>query len=214
MSVRRVAGETGAALLIAILTTVLLAAIGACLVYVSTTETLISAAFRHAEETASAADAAFERALLDLDLLTDWSVVLLPPPANVVSSFVDGRQQVVAPDGRRLDLAQLTAQRQRESDAAYGAQSFGPDSPQWRLYAHAPLDAVLPSGAVAQPAYLIVWVADDGWDGDGNPSLDSNARILVHAEAYGSGAARRALEASVGRTTGGWLQVFTRRAIP
>jgi hypothetical protein len=206
--------EHGAALLIAILTTVLLAALAASLVYVSTTETLISAAFRHGEETSSAADAALERALLDLDRQTNWSTVLLPPPANVVSTFVDGSLQFVAPDGRRLDLGQLTAQRQRDSDSTYGAQGFGADNPQWRLYAHAPLAGVLPPGAATQPAYLIVWVADDGWDGDGNPSVDSNGRILVHAEAYGGGAARRAIEASVGRAAGGWLQVLTRRAVP
>jgi hypothetical protein len=208
------AREKGAALLIAILTTLLLAAMAASLVYVSTTETLISSAFRHGAEASNAADAALERALLDLDLLGSWSAAILPSPANVVSSFADGRTQFVAPDGRRFDLGQLTAQRQRESDATYGSQAFGADSPQWRLYAHAPLSEVLPPASVCQPAYLIVWVADDGWDADGNPSLDSNGRVLIHAEAYGGGGARRAVEASVGRARGGWLQVLTRRAVP
>jgi hypothetical protein len=206
--------EKGAALLIAIITTLLLAALAASLVYISTTETLIASAFRHAEEASNAADAALERALLDLDLLADWSTALLPAPANVPSSFCDARTQFVAPDGRRFDLGQLTTQRQRDSDAMYGVQVFGPDNPQWRLYAHAPLGEILPTGAVSQPAYLIVWVADDGGDGDGNPSIDTNRRVLVHAEAYGSGSARRAVEASVGRTPGGWLQVLTRRALP
>ena len=205
--------ERGAALLIAILTTVLLAALAASLVYVSTTETLISAAFRHAEETSSAADAALERAMLDLDLLPDWTVTLLPPPANI-GSFSDSQAQFIAPDGRRVDLAQLTAQRQRASDASYGSHSLGADSPQWRLYAHAGLADILPPGTIAQPAYLVVWIADDGWDGDGNPSVDTNTRVLLHAEAYGEGGARRAFEASVGRAAGGWLQVLTRRALP
>jgi hypothetical protein len=202
--------EKGAALLIAILTTMLLAGLAASLVYVSTTETLISAAFRHGEETSSAADAALERALLDLDLLPDWTAVL---GASAVS-FSDGQVQFAAPDGRRFDLGQLTLQRQRESDASYGAQAFGADTPQWRLYAHANLGNILPTGSAHQPAYLVVWVADDGWDGDGNPAADSNQLVLVHAEAYGAGGARRAFEASVGRAAGGWLQLRTRRAVP
>ena len=205
--------ERGAALLIAILTTLLLSAIAASLVYVSTTETLISAAFRHGEETSNAADAALERALLDLDLLPDWSVALLPPPATA-GSFSDGQMQFAAPDGRRIDLGQLTLQRQRDSDATYGSHSFGADSPQWRLYAHSSLGDLLPAGSIAQPAYLVVWIADDGWDGDGNPARDTNGRLLIRAEAYGGGGARRAFEASVGRSAGGWLQVLTRRAVP
>jgi hypothetical protein len=203
--------EKGAALLIAILTTMLLAGLAASLVYVSTTETLISAAFRHAEETSNAADAALERALLDLDLLPDWTPALLPASAM---SFSDGQLQFVAPDGRRFDLGQLTLQRQRESDASYGGHAFGADTPQWRLYAHARLGNLLPAGTAAQPAYLVVWVADDGWDGDGNPFADSNQLVLVHAEAYGAGGARRAFEASVGRADGGWLELRTRRAVP
>lgn len=213
MRLDRLRNQSGAAVLIAILTILLLAALAASLVYVSTTETLISAAFRHAEETSNAADAALERAMLDLDLLPDWSGTLLPPPANV-GSFSDGQAQFVTPDGRRVDLGQLTAQRQRDSDGTYGSHSFGPDSPQWRLFAHASLTDVLPPGTIAQPAYLVVWIADDGWDGDGNPSVDSNARVLLHAEAYGGGGARRAIEASVSRSAGGWLQVLTRRALP
>jgi hypothetical protein len=208
--VRASSNERGAALLIAIMTTMLLAALAASLVYVSTTETLISAAFRHGEETSSAADAALERALLDLDLLPDWSAAL----SGTAASFSDGQMQFVAPDGRRFDLGQLTQQRQRASDAAYGAHSFGADTPQWRLYAHAGLGNLLPAGAATQPAYLVVWVADDGWDGDGDPSADSNRLVLAHAEAYGAGGARRVFEASVGRADGGWLQLRTRRAVP
>ena len=200
-------------MLIAILTVLLLAAVAASLVYVSTTETLISAAFRYAEETSNAADAALERAMLELDLMPDWSVSLLSLPANV-ESFSDGQTQFVAPDGRRFDLSQLTAQRQRDSDATYGSHGFGADSPLWRLFAHASLADILPPAAVAQPAYLVVWIADDGWDGDGNPSVDSNERVLLHAEAYGGGGARRGFEASVSRAPGGRLQVLTRRALP
>lgn len=213
MSARRSDDESGAALLITLLMMLLLAATAAALVSVSSIETLLGAAQRHAQETASAADAALERALHDLGTLSDWSPVLSAPPANVMSSFVDGRLAAAAPDGRTLDLARLTADRQRDSDLHYGPLIFGADSPQWRLYAHAPFADVLPAGAAAPPAYLLVWVADDGGDGDGDPTVDANGRLLVHAEAYGSGGARRAVEAAISRFGGSALQVVAWREI-
>lgn len=208
----RASGERGSAILIALLTTLLLGSIGAALTVVTSTETLIAGAHRHAEEAAAAAEAAFELALHDLAAQATWSSVLAPPPANITSTFVDHQQVVAAPDGRPLDLARLTADRQRDSDAAYGA--FGADSPRWRLFLHSPLQAVLPSGTFAVGAYLVAWVADDGGDGDGDPAADANGRILVHAEAYGAAGARRAIEGAIGRSSaGGALQVLSWREL-
>ncbi|HSC28027.1 MAG TPA: hypothetical protein VLD67_12175, partial [Vicinamibacterales bacterium] len=160
----RTGDEAGAALLLALLTAVLLAAIAAALVHVTTAETLIAAAHRHAEEASNAADAALDLAVHDLATLADWSLALAPPPANLMSSFADGGQIARAPDGRRLDFARLAAERQRDSDAEYGPGVFGADSPQWRLYLHTPLSGVLPPGSADAPAYLVAWVADDGGD--------------------------------------------------
>ena len=110
-----------------------------------------------------------------------------------------------------LDLARLTAERQAESDARAGPDVFGADSPEWRLFAHAPLGALLPGDGFDLPLYLVVWVADDEWDGDGNPAVDSNERILVCAHAFGAGGTERSAEARVGRTGGGDLQILARR---
>lgn len=206
--------EDGAALVTALLVAVLLSGIGAVVISITVTETLISAANRHAVEASYAADAAFERALTDLAALPDWSLVVLPPPAHVQSTFADGQARPLAPDGRRLDVGALTRARQAESDARYGPAVFGGDAPQWRLFAQSPLGALLPAGAPAQPAYVLVWVADDGLDGDGDQALDSNSRLLVFAEAYGSGGARRSVEAAVGRTAAGTLNVLSWRGAP
>lgn len=205
--------ERGVALLIALLTAVLLAGMAAALVAVSTTETLISAAHRHAEEASHAADAALERALHDLAVVADWSLALLPAPAGITATFNDGEATPVAPDGRRLDLARLGAERQADSDRRYGPAAFGADSPQWRLFAHAPLGRMLPPDLAAPPAYLLVWVADDGGDGDSDPSSDGNGRILVFAEAYGAGGARRAIEAGIRRASNGSVEVVTWREV-
>jgi hypothetical protein len=205
--------EGGAALLIALLTVLVVSAIGAVLISVAIVETTITGAHRYAAEASYAADAAFERALRDLDLLPDWSLALLPPPANVQSTFVDGQLYPSAPDGRQLDVMALTAARQAHSDAQSGPSVFGADSPQWRIYAHSSLAAILPPGTPVQPAYVLVWVSDDGEDGDGDPAIDSNSRIAVFAEAYGSGGARRAIEGSLGRSAQGTLAVLNWRHV-
>lgn len=208
-TIRRDRGERGAALITALLVTALLAGLAAVITSVTITETLIAGAQRHAYEAAYAADAALERALQDLSAIPDWTMVLLPPPAHLEATFADGLVRAKAPDGRQLDLAALTLVRQRDSDAREGPAMFGADSPQWRLFAHSAFPAMLPAGVPGQPAYVLVWVADDGFDGDGDPSLDANSRLLVFADAYGGGGARRSVEAAVGRSTDGVVHVLT-----
>ena len=203
--------ERGVAVVLALLLALLVGAIAAALVVLTTTETLISASFRHGQESSYGAEAALERALDDLATMPDWSPVLAAAPANVVSSFDDGVASPLAPDGRRLDLARLTADRQRESDVRDGPTVFGADSPRWRLFAHAPLSALLAAPGLDLPLYLVVWVADDELDGDGDPAVNRNGRIVVWAMAFGAGGARRSVEARVGRRDGGDLQLLAWR---
>jgi hypothetical protein len=202
-----ISNERGSAILVALLLALLVGAIAAALVTVTTTETLIGASYRHAQEASFGAEAALERALHDLSAVPDWSQVLAAPPANLTSGFDDGQAVARGPDGASLDLARLTAARQRDSDARYGASTFGADTPQWRLYAHAALSDLTPATGPDVPIYVVVWVADDESDADGNAAVDSNRRILVWAAAFGAGGARKALEARVARTAAGQLRV-------
>jgi hypothetical protein len=197
--------ERGAALVVVLLLMLLLGVIAAALITLSTTETLISASHRHAQEASHGADAALERALLDLARLPDWSPLLVPPPGNVVSGFNDGAVAPVGPDGRRIDLPSLTAIRQRESDAR-DTPMYGADTPQWRLLAHAPIRD-LAASVTDLPVYLVVWVGDDGLDGDGDPARDANQRVVLHAVALGGGGTRRSVEAVVERTVEGVVRV-------
>jgi len=205
------ANDHGIAVVIALLLALLLGAVAAALVTLTTTETSISLSFRHAQEASHGAEAALERALHDLAAMGDWSVALAVPPGNVTSTFDDGQAVPRSPAGQSLDLTRLTAERQAESDARAGPDVFGADSPEWRLFAHAPLSELLPGDGFDLPLYLVVWVADDEWDGDGNPAVDSNERILVRAAAFGAGGTERSAEARVGRTGGGDLQILARR---
>jgi hypothetical protein len=203
--------EYGVALVVALLIALLVGAIAAVLVALTTTETLVSASFRHAREASYGAEAAVERGLHDLAAMPDWSPALSAPPANVTSTFVDGVLTTQGPDGRPLDLVQLTSARQAESDARDGPAVFGGDSPQWRLFAHAPIRALPAGPPVDLPLYLAVWVADDESDGDGDPTVDTNGQILVWGGAYGAGRARRSVEARIGRSASGELRVLAWR---
>jgi hypothetical protein len=201
-------GERGAALVIAMLIAFLLGAIGIALITLTSTETLIAASFAQAQEASYAAEAGLDLALHDLAAIPDWSLVLAPPPGNIASMFIDGTMFPRAPDGRTLDLARLTINRQRESDSRAGADVFGANAPSWRLYVHAALDSVLPPPRFAFPAYLVVWVADDGYDGDGDPTRDSNGSILIRAEGFGSAGAHRAFEARAARAAEGTVRLL------
>ena len=207
MSLRLSIDERGSALLVALLLAALMGAVAAALVTLATTETLIGASYRHAQEVSIGAEAALERALHDLGVIPDWSLVLSAPPANLTSGFDDGASTPRGPDGRPLDLARLTADRQQESDARDGPGVFGADSPQWRLFAHAAPRALLSAPGFDVPLYFVVWVADDESDGDGNASVDSNQRLLVRATAFGAGGARRSVEARIRRAGPGELRL-------
>ncbi len=204
--------ERGVAVVIALLMALLVGAIAAALVALTTTETLVSASYRYAREASYGAEAALERGLHDLATMPDWSPALAEPPGNVTSGFDDGEVAPRAPDGRTLDLMRLTADRQRASDVRDGPVVFGADSPRWRLFAHGSVRSLLASPEASPglnlPLYLVVWVADDESDGDGDPAVDSNARILVCAVAFGAGGARRSAEARVARTDDGGLRVL------
>lgn len=206
-----VSHQRGVAVLMALLMALLVGAIAAVLITLTTTETIISASFRHAREASYGAEAALERALHDLSTMPDWSMALSPPPVNVTSTLDDGQSYPRGPDGRRIDLAQLTAQRQAESD---GPVVLTADRPVWRLFAHAPLRALSTGQGFDLPLYLVVWIADDESDDDGEPTIDSNQQVLVWAVALGTRGARRSITARIARTGGGDLRLVTRREIP
>jgi len=211
---RRSGGERGAAVVIALLLTIVLALLGAGLLTLANTESLIAASYRHGQEAAYGAEAALERALTDLSAMADWTGVLAAPPANLMSTFDDRLASVRLLDGRVISLGALTAERQRDSDALAGPAVYGADSPRWRLFAHAPIQDLDPAPASGTPLYLIVWVGDDGADGDGDPAVDANGRIQVHAEAFGAAGARRAAAALIERSENGVIRMISWRRVP
>jgi hypothetical protein len=205
----RTSDERGAALLLALVTAALIAAIAASLIVSTSTDVMITGSYRASLEAMYAVEAGVERAVDELAGVPDWSVVLAAPPSSIVASFDDGSATATAPDGRMLSMPGLTAARQALSNAGYGPAEFGADSPVWRLYAHAPLKGILPPGVIAPPGYVLVWVADDGGDGDGDPAKDSNGQLLLYGDAYGVSGARRGLEVAIARAAPAGVRVLS-----
>ena len=185
-------GERGAALVVALLLGLLLVALTAALVPLSTIETEVVANYRRAVEGLYAAEGAIALAAAELGGLPDWNVVL---NGSVRSVHWGASLAPTMPDGRTVDLAAvaglLRARGAGRDDAGRGLD--------WALLAHGDLG----SWAGLPPAYgpwlVGVWVADDPADADGDPLRDSNATVVLHAAAYGPRGASRALQATLVR---------------
>ena len=200
--------ERGVALLMALVTAALVTAVATTMVMSSSTDLVITGNTRASMEAMYAAEAAGQRAIGELATIGDWSTVLAAPPGNVTATFDEGETMVRAPDGRSLSVPVLTAARQTASAVTYGP-GFGADSPVWRLFGHADIRALLPPGVTSPPAYVLIHVADDGGDGDGDPERDANGQLIVYAEAYGVSGAHRAVELAVSRVTPGTIRVLS-----
>jgi hypothetical protein len=199
----RLRNEEGTALIIALMSMMLLTALGAAVVMVSRTETAIANNYRNSQEALYAADAAVERVVQDLLMVPRWNDIL---GGTVTSSFSDGSaSSIVLPGGGRINLVNATTALQAESDTA---DLWGPNDPQWRLFAWGPISRLLDTTSIDSPMYVAVWVADDPADGpspgtaDGNPLLDANGTLTIRAEAYGPAGTRKVIEVTVARTSG------------
>jgi hypothetical protein len=84
---------------------------------------------------------------------------------------------------------------------------WGANNPRWALFSYGPLSAMSSeSGALPSPDYVVVLVADDPAESDGDPSRDGEPGsgpgagvILVRAEAFGPLEAHRVVQAAVAR---------------
>ena len=192
---RRLRRDRGSVLLCALMIIVLIATLGAALGLVVSTELSAAANYERSERALYAADAAIERAIGELRLLSTWALVPTPSATTSLSDFDDGQSVPRAPDGLTLNLAQLTSRRQAESDALY---PNSPNRPAWHLFAHAPLNRIVPGVDGASP-YVVVWISDDVDELEGDPAIDSNDVVVIHAEAFGIRGGKRAVEVTIYR---------------
>jgi hypothetical protein len=207
---QRMRDERGAALITALLATMLLTALGMAAVLVSNTEGMITTNYRRSSEAIYAADAAVEMAVQDLLMVPRWNDVLSgglrgqPEVSAMTGSFVygDAHAEFNLPSGGKVSLCcadgSVSAQLQSETNAA---SLWGTNNPTWRLYAWGPLSTILPTQTVDSDVFVAVWVADDPSEIDGDPMVDGNGVLTLHAEAYGGGGTRKIVEVTVNRTS-------------
>ena len=208
----RLANQDGTALIIALMSMMLLTALGGAVIMVSRTEAAIANNYRNSQEALYAADAAIERVVQDLLLVPRWNDILAnggAGVAGVTSSFTRGNpaSQITLPTGGKVTLNATTANMQAMTDAD---DVWGANDPQWRLFAWGPLTDLLNTSAIDSNMYVAVWVADDPADAstftpnvpDDNPLIDSNGTLTLRAEAIGPGGTRKTIEVTVARTSG------------
>jgi hypothetical protein len=201
-------GQRGIALILAMLVTSFLAAIGLGLAVVVFANQLAAGNVRGATGLMNAAEAGLEVTAHELSR-ADWSRVL---GGAEQATFSDG-----SPDGVRaipgggvvnlsaetnsLNCGTVTECTVAQMNMSSEDRPWGANNPRWRLYAYGALD-VLPLMRPT-PCYLAVWVADDVAEVDGEPLVDGETEgrgvLRARSVAFGPLGARRAVEAELAR---------------
>ncbi len=206
-------GERGVALILVVLVTSFLLAIGLGLALIVATDGLATGNLRGSVALRYAADAAIELAARDLATVEEWNLALA---GTSQSSFVDGPVGGARPipGGGVVDLTaatnflncgKATPCTDAQMDANSRERPWGANNARWRLYAYGQFARIAQLARPA-PCYLAVWVADDRREEDSDPQTDSEPEgapghgvVRLRAEAYGPRGARRAIEAELVR---------------
>jgi Tfp pilus assembly protein PilX len=206
--------ERGIAMIIALLSVMLLTALGLGLILTTGTEATLATNYRDNGEALYAADAGVERVMQDLLTVPDWNRILT---GQVQSSFVDGPPSGTRtlPGGGNTDLtgatnmlncAKTTSCSNAEMNAITAARPYAANNPRWKLFAYAPLAEVIETGTVLSPMYVAVWIGDDPGEVDDNPDMDSNGVLMMRAQAFGPAGASSIIEVTLSRTDSSELE--------
>lgn len=205
--------QRGIALILVVLFTSFLSAIGLGLALVVFMDRFATANLRGSVAMLYAADAGLELAAHDLARAVDWDLVLGgAEPSTFTDGAATGTREI--PGGGSIDLTAATRLLNcgkstpctpPQMDANTRERPWGANNPRWTLYAYGPFTGFSAFERPA-PCYLAVWIADDSREQDGDPLSDAadenvlgHGILRVRAEAYGPAGARRAIEAELVR---------------
>jgi hypothetical protein len=210
-------GERGTALLAALIVMAIVAAMGLGLALTTSFEPLAAANYEVHHSTRLAAEAGIAVAVHELAAIHDWNLALTGTVRSAV--LEQGDTAVDLPDGSRAGVEELTARAtcghvggcpDTERNAFTAARPWGRNNPQWQVFGHGHLDRLIPGGAGLPPTVIVVWVADDPAEVDGDPLRDSGVGpegewrpggcvLALRAEAFGPRLAHRTVVATVAR---------------
>jgi Tfp pilus assembly protein PilX len=186
--------DEGIAVVLALVVVLLLAALAFATVMTTDVERMSAASEPNRLAVAYAADAALERAIQELQAPPDWTSAL---GGGVTSALREGGATMW---GQSIDVTAMTSELQAETDAA---EARGADTTRWQLFLSGTLSAMVPGRPREVLPYLVAWVGDDLAESDGNPMVDSNRTIRVHARAVGPRDTRADREAVLRRDEDG-----------
>jgi Tfp pilus assembly protein PilX len=186
--------ERGAALIFALMGMTVLMALGAALVLMTSTETIIAGNFRIGRQAFYAAEAAAELAVAELRTSANWIGIV---EGAEVSRFVDG-----APAGPRtlptdapVDLTAIL----NLANCSAPAPCTG--APRWQLFAYGALRDLAAQGLADSPFYIVALVS-------GGQTSSGEPLVTIRAEAFGPRGAHQAVEITVSRTPSGEVVVL------
>ena len=214
----RTPGDTGTAMFTVLALMLLVSVLGLGLALTSSLEPVIVSAYESAMAARYGAEAGVFVAAHELGDIPDWNLALSGQRRSAILDSA-GPSALVLPDGRQVDLGDLTnladcghtsACTEAELNAFTTDRPWGPNNPRWHLFGHARLDRLLASGAAVPPCEVVVWVGDDPAETDGDPLRDSAPAapgslrpgaglIALRVESFGVRSAHRVLVATIGR---------------
>jgi hypothetical protein len=214
---QRCATDRGVALLAALVVMAIVAAMGIGLALTTSLEPAAAANHEASHAARLAAEAGVSVAAHQLAGMADWNPALTGLVAPAV--LEQGPLEVDLPDGTRASLDELTARAtcgrpgpcsDADRSAITLARPWGTNNPMWQVFGHARLDLLVPGGDGLPPVVVVVWVADDPAELDGDPMADSGVGpageprpggciVAVRAEAFGPRFSHCALLATVTR---------------
>ncbi len=177
--------EQGIALVIALIGLTVMLALGAAVVLLTSTDTIIAGNFRHSRQALYAAEAIAELALADLRTIANWTDVV---EGRQRSRFVDGPPDGVRdlPIGSPVDVG--TVLNLANCDAPTPCAG----APRWQLFAHGPLRDLLSMSGLQSPFYVVAFVRAASLTADG-------IVVIVRGEAFGPRGAHSTIDLTVSK---------------
>ena len=207
----RIGTENGVALTMAVMACMLLSAMAAALILLSSAETIIAGHFRNSIEARFAAEAMMARGIDLASRSDDWagSIAGSTPPAwtdgalaapRSAGGWIDARP---GPGGESGQLPENDPLRRARSAAVSVDRPWGANNPSWRPYAYGPLSEMLADVTIDSSYYVLLLVADDPTGSHRAVAADAPARpregIALRAEAFGPHGAHAVIEVAADR---------------
>ena len=161
--------ERGMALIVALMSMLLLTALGLGLMMTTMTETMIANNYRESGEALYAADAGVERVMQDLLTIPDWNRILHGTNSRRSSTARRAARARCQTAARSISRGDQHDELREADDLLRGRHGrldgraalrrrttrAGSSSPT------APLDEIIETGTIVSPMYVAVWIADD-----------------------------------------------------